>query len=122
MSVDPSRLSVCVESLRHDGLISERFKDTEAADEWRAAMRRACRARHLRIRTFLVPTGPGKDDEAGVTAYVHHIDHVVTDAERRAVAEAMGDLVSGRPPVPFTERVRKAKREMMRVIPRARDY
>jgi hypothetical protein len=80
-------------------------------------MRRTCRARHLRIRTFLVPTADGNDDEAGVTAYVHHIDHVVTGAELRAAAEAMGDLVSGRPSVPFAERVHRAQRKMMRVVP-----
>jgi hypothetical protein len=114
MSTDPSHLTAYVEVLRRDGLVSERFRDTEAADEWRTAMRRVCRAGHLRVRTFLVPKGGG-----GVIAYVHHIDHVVTDAERVAAAEAMGDLLSGRPPVPFAKRVRKAQRQVMRVIPRA---
>ena len=74
-------------------------------------------AADLRIRTFVVPARDGKDGEAGVTAYVHHIDHVVTAAELRAAAEAMGDLVSGGLQVPFAERLRKARRETMRVVP-----
>jgi hypothetical protein len=117
MSLDPSHLSACVESLRRDGLVSEDFKDTAAANEWRAAIRRTCRAADLRIRTFVVPARGGKDGEAGVTAYVHHIDHVVTAAELRAAAEAMGDLVSGGLQVPFAKRLRKARREKMRVVP-----
>jgi hypothetical protein len=117
MSADPSHLAPYVDALRRDGLVSERFRDAEVADEWRAAMRRACRGRNLRIRTFLVPTKRGDNQEAGVSAYVHHVDHVVTGAELAAAAEAMGDLISGRPPVPFTERVRKAQRETMRVVP-----
>jgi hypothetical protein len=112
MSTDPSHLTAYVEVLRRDGLVSERFRDTEAADEWRTAMRRVCRAGHLRVRTFLVPKGGG-----GVIAYVHHIDHVVTAAELSAAAQAMGDLVSGGPQVPFAERLRKARRETMRVVP-----
>jgi hypothetical protein len=52
-----------------------------------------------------------------VIAYVHHIDHVVTDAEHRVVAEAMGDLITGRPAVSFAERVHAAQRKMMRVVP-----
>jgi hypothetical protein len=117
MGADPSHLTAYVEALRRDGLVSERFRDAEGADEWRTAMRRACRARQLRIRTFLVPMKRGEDQEAGVTAYVHHIDHVVTGAEQAAAAEAMKDLLSARPSVPFVERVRKAQRQMMRVIP-----
>ena len=93
------------------------LQDTAAANEWRAAMRRTCRAADLRIRTFVVPARGGKDGEAGVTAYVHHIDHVVTAAELRAAAEAMGDLVSGGLQVPFAKRLRKARRETMRVVP-----
>jgi hypothetical protein len=65
----------------------------------------------------MVSAGADMDGEAGVTAYVHHIDHVVTAAELRAAAEAMGDLVSGGPQVAFAERLRKARRETMRVIP-----
>jgi hypothetical protein len=117
MSLDPSHLSACVESLRRDGLVSEDFRGTAAANEWRAAMRRTCRTTDLRIRTFAVPARGGKDGEAGVTAYVHHIDQVVTAAELRAAAEAMGDLVSGGPQVPFAGRLRKARRETMRVVP-----
>ena len=117
MSLDPSHLSARAEPLRRDGLVGEDFRDTDAADEWRAAMRRTCRAADLRIRTFVVPARGGKDGEAGVTAYVHHIDHVVTAAELRAAAEAMGDLVSGGLQVPFAKRLRKARRETMRVVP-----
>ncbi len=36
-----------MESLRRIGDVSKSFESAEAADEWRAAMRRACRAEHL---------------------------------------------------------------------------
>jgi hypothetical protein len=115
MSVDPSYLNTCVESLRRDGLISEHCSDTKVANEWRAAVRRACRAKHLRVRTFLVLARCDEDVETGVIAYAHHIDHVVTDAERRAVAEAVGDFLARRSTVPFAKRVHMAQRKMMRV-------
>src|SRR5262249_49785075 len=103
-------------SLRRDGLISKQFDSADAADEWRTAMRRACRAEHLRVRTFLGPVVHGEDGSAKLVVYVHHRDHVVTDAEQRAAAEAMGDFVAGRPAVPFSQRVHAARRKTMRVV------
>jgi len=94
----------------------EQFDDADAADEWRAAMRHACRAEHLRIRTFLGPAAHGEDGRTKLVVYVHHRDHVITNAERRAAAEAMEDLVAGRPTVPFSQRVLAARRKMIRVV------
>jgi hypothetical protein len=76
---------------------------------------RRIEAKHLRVRTFLVVARCDEDVETGVIAYAHHIDHVVTDAERRAVAEAVGDFLAGRSTVPFAKRVHMAQRKMMRV-------
>jgi len=47
VSVDASPLRVYVESLRLFGQVSAEFESDEAADQWRAAIRRACRAEHL---------------------------------------------------------------------------
>ena len=74
-----------MESLRQTGLISEQFDSAEAADEWRAAMRRACRAEHVRFRTFTAHRH-ADDGTLGVVAFVQDRDHVVEDAMLRAAA------------------------------------
>lgn len=83
MSADLSEIRVSIESLRNVGLVSKEFDSDGAADEWRAAMRGACRAEHLRIRTFKALV-PANDGSVSLRAFVQHMDHVVTDEERQA--------------------------------------
>ena len=84
VSVDASRLRVYVESLRLFGQVSEEFESDEAADEWRAAIRRACRG----IKTFRLRQN---SDEGAlrVTLFVLDKDHVVTLAQKVASVEAL---------------------------------
>lgn len=50
-----------VDRLRRDGSLVARFKSGEEAAAWRAAIRRACRADGLRIRTGLATGGRNVD-------------------------------------------------------------
>jgi len=58
------------EELRRDGSVVVRLPGGRETQEWRAAMRRACRAAGLRVRT-------GVSDD-GEVAWAYHVDHVVT--------------------------------------------
>lgn len=93
MSVDVSRLREYVKSLRHVGQVSSNFESDDAADEWRAAIRRACRAEHLRIQTFRWRQHSA-DGTLRVTLLVLDKDHVVTVDQASAATEAI--------PVPST--------------------
>lgn len=99
----------CVEVLRRDGSVVVQLGNTQEVAEWRSAMRRACRAAGLRIRTGL----SGAD---GVT-WAYHVDHVVTEAAERAARRAVEKALDGQPPVPFHELVRDEQRQMLRVVP-----
>ena len=110
MSAEDAAINRDLERLRRDGSVVARFGSAEDAAAWRTAMRRACRAAGLRIRTGLA----NADDRI---AWVYHVDHVVTEAEnraaRRAIEAAYGD---DRPRVPFQELVREEQRRMLRVV------
>ena len=109
MSAEDAAIKRDLEKLRRDGSVVARFGSAEEAAAWRAAMRRACRTAGLRIRTGLA----NADDRI---AWVHHVDHVVTEAAqraaRRAIEAAYGD---DEPHVPFHELVREEQRRMLRV-------
>jgi hypothetical protein len=86
-----------------------RFDSGEDTEEWRAAMRRACRAAGLRVRT-----GLANADERIVWAW--HVDHELTEAGERAARRAMEAAYNGEPRVPFHELVREEQRKMLRVV------
>jgi len=75
-----------MESLRRIGDVSKSFESAEAADEWRAAMRRACRAEHLRVRTRIFDA-----DDGTLLAIAVDLDrnHVATDAWISAAVNAL---------------------------------
>jgi hypothetical protein len=97
-----------VEMLRRDGTVAGKFSSSEEAAAWRAAMRRACRAAGLRIRTGLADA-----DER--IAWVYHVDHVLTEAENRAARRAI-DAYNDGPRVPFHQMVREEQRKMLQVV------
>jgi hypothetical protein len=98
-----------VNELRRDGSVVARFDSAEEAAEWRAAMRRACRAAGLRIRT-----GLANGDRR--IAWAHHVDHEVTEADERAARRAIEAAYNDEPRVPFHELVREEQRKMLRVV------
>jgi hypothetical protein len=99
VSVDLPLVRESVESLRRVGLASRQFGTEDAAKDWRAAMRRACRAEHLRIRT-LICREPGEDGAMRLGVYVHHMDRVVIVEELSAVVEALPVPPGLRPAIP----------------------
>jgi hypothetical protein len=98
-----------VDTLRRDGSLVARFNSGEEAVAWRAAIRRACRAAGLRIRT-----GLANADER--IAWVYHVDHTLTEAGERAARRAMEAAYNGEPRVPFHQLVREEQRKMLRVV------
>jgi hypothetical protein len=98
-----------MEDLRRDGSLVVRLAGVREAREWRAAMRRACRAAGLRVRT-------GVSGE-GVVAWAYHVDHVVTSASLRAADRAIEAAFAGEMTVPFPELVLQEQRKMLRVVP-----
>jgi hypothetical protein len=110
MSAEDAAVKRDIEKLRRDGSVVARAGSAEEAGAWRAAMRRACRAAGLRIRTGLA----NGDDRI---AWVYHLDHVVTEAAERAARRAIEAAYSDdQPQVPFHELVREEQRGMLRVV------
>jgi hypothetical protein len=95
-----------VDVLRRDGTVVARCESANEAAAWRAAMRRACRAAGLRIRT-----GLANADER--IAWAWHIDHVLTEAGDRAARRAMEAAYDDGPHVPFHELEREEQKKMM---------
>jgi hypothetical protein len=98
-----------VDRLRRDGSLVARSNSGEEAAVWRAAIRRACRAAGLRIRT-----GLANADER--IAWVYHVDHTTTEAGQGAARRAMEAGYNGEPHVPFHQLVREEQRKMLRVV------
>ena len=110
MSTEDVAIKRDLEKLRRDGSVVARFGSAEEATAWRTAMRRACRAAGLRVRTGLAHADDG-------IAWAHHVDHVVTEAENRAARRAMEAAYSDdQPQVPFHELVREEQRRMLRFV------
>jgi hypothetical protein len=107
MSAEDAAIKGDLEKLRRDGSAVARFGSAEEAAAWRAAMRRACRTARLRVRTGLA----NADDRI---AWVHHLDHVVTEAAERAARRAIEAAYSDdQSQVPFHELVREEQRKML---------
>jgi hypothetical protein len=98
--------------LRRDGSVVVSTADVGDVEEWRRAVRRACRAVGLRIRTGVTASG---------AAWVDHLDHVVTKAEMQAVARAVHNTLAGEPTRPFHELVREEQRKRFTVLDGATD-
>lgn len=98
-----------LEELCRDGSVMVRTPSVRAAQEWRAAMRLACRAAGLRVRTGLSGDGGA--------AWAYHVDHEVTEASRRASERAIEAAYAGEVTAPFHELVRQEQRKMLRAIP-----
>jgi hypothetical protein len=109
MSSQDAAVALHVDVLRRDGSVVARFSSSEEAAAWRAAMRRACRAAGLRVRTGLANT-----DER--MAWALHVDHVLTEAGDRAARRAIDAAYNGESRVPFHELVREEQRKMLRVV------
>lgn len=110
MDAEDEELKGDLEKLRRDGSVVDRFDSASDAARWRTALRRACRAADLRVRTGL----PNGDDRI---AWAHHVDHVVTDAARRAAFRAIeAAYADDAPDVPFHELVRDEQRKMLRIV------
>jgi hypothetical protein len=100
----------CAEVLRRDGSVVARLATAAQRQEWRAGIRRVCRAAGLRVRTGLSADGE--------VAWAYHVDHVVTEASSRAACRAVEAAFSGEvPPAPFHELVRQEQRKMLRLVP-----
>ncbi len=109
MGSEEAAIARQVDVLRRDGSVVARFDSGEDAEEWRAAMRRACRAAGLRVRTGLA------NADARI-AWAYHVDHQLTEAGERAARRAMDAANNGEPRVPFHELVREEQRKMLRVV------
>ena len=109
MDAHDDAISRQVDVLRRDGTVVARFNSGKEATAWRAAMRRACRAAGLRIRT-----GLSNADER--IAWVWHVDHVLTEAGERAARRVIEAAYNDEPRVPFHELVREEQRKMLRVV------
>ena len=96
-----------LEILRRDGSVVVAATDIGDVDAWRRDVRQACRAAGLHVRT-------GVNDHGAVWAY--HADHVGTDAELHAAGQALSNLLSGKPSVPFHELVREEQRKRLAVV------
>ena len=99
----------CAEVLRRDGSVIAALATAAERQEWRAGIRRACRAAGLRVRTGLSADGE--------VAWAYHVDHVVTEASSRAASRAIEAAYAGAPPAPFHELVRQEQRKMLRLVP-----
>ena len=101
-----------LEALRRDGSVTTRWATAEEATRWRAGMRRVCRAARLRVRTG------ASQGQRGMVAWAVHADHVVTAAQAEAANQAIEAVLDGEPlPAPFHVLVRRAQREMLRLVP-----
>lgn len=110
MSVPEYYLRRCAEVLRRDGSVVADLPAAADRQEWRAGIRRVCRAAGLRVRTVL--------SADGAVAWAYHVDHVVTGASSRAASRAIEAAFSGEPSlVPFHELVRQEQRKMLRLVP-----
>jgi hypothetical protein len=110
MSSEDTSLGRDLEVLRRDGSVLAQFASAEKANEWRAAMRRACRTAALRVRTGVT--------EDGRSAWAHHVDHIVTEADLQAAARAIDAALTGdQPPTSYHELVRQEQRKMLRAVP-----
>lgn len=96
-----------VDVLRRDGAVVVSTVEVGDVEEWRRAVRRACRAAGLRIRTGVSKSG---------RAWVEHVDHVVTEAEMQAVARTVDNALGGGPKRPFHELVREERRKQLTVV------
>lgn len=105
--VSEPRVDAVLEVLRRDGSVVVSTADVGDVEEWRRAIRRACRVAGLRIRTGVTASG---------LAWVDHLDHVVTTAEMQAVARALHNAVAGEPKRPFHELVREEQRKRLTVV------
>ena len=66
----------------------------------------------LRVRTG------ASQGQRGVVAWAVHADHVVTAAQAEAASRAIEAALDGEPlPAPFHVLVRRAQREMLRLVP-----
>jgi hypothetical protein len=109
MGFEDAAIARQVDALRRDGSVVAGFDSGEEAEEWRAAMRRACRAARLRVRT-----GLANADER--IAWASHVDHEVTEADERAARRAIEAAYNDELRVPFHELVREEQRKMLRVV------
>jgi hypothetical protein len=109
MGSEDAAIARQVDVLRRDGSVVARFDSGEEAGEWRAAMRLACRAAGLRVRT-----GLANGDER--IAWASHVDHQVTEADERAARRAIEAAYNDEPRVPFHELVREEQRKMLQVV------
>lgn len=109
MSVEEQYVRHCAEVLRRDGSVIARLGSAADTKEWRAGIRRACRAAGLRVRTGL--------SADGAVAWAYHVDHVVTQASSRAASRAIEAAFSGEATAPFHELVRQEQRKMLRLVP-----
>lgn len=98
--------------LRRDGSVVVSTADVGDVEEWRRAIRRACRAAGLRIRTGVTANG---------LAWVDHLDHVVTTAEMQAVARTFHNALAGEPKRPVHELVREEQRKRLTVVDGPKD-
>jgi hypothetical protein len=99
-----------LDALWRDGWVTATWTVAGQAAEWRAGMRRVCRAAGLRVRT-----GASED---GMLAWAVHVDHVVTAAETEAASRAVEAALAGEPQAaPFHVLVRREQRKMLRVVP-----
>lgn len=104
----------CAEVLRRDGSVVTRLASAADREQWRAGIRRVCRAAGLRVRTGL--------SADGALAWAYHVDHVVTEASSRAATRAIEAGFAGEDlPVPFHELVREEQRKMLRLVPGHKD-
>lgn len=74
--------------LRSNGVVSEQFQDLQSANEWRAALRRACRVDHLMVRTFISPE-QASDATVRVVAYAQDQERLITVEEMQRAVEAL---------------------------------
>jgi len=111
MSAGEHYLRGDLEVLRRDGWVTATWAAAGQAAQWRAAMRRACRAAGLRVRT-------GASEDA-TRAWAVHVDHVVTAAETEAANRAIEAALTGKPQLaPFHALARQEQRKMLRSVPR----
>jgi hypothetical protein len=80
MNIDLPEVRDSIESLRSVGLFSRTFATEQEANDWRSAMRRACRTEHLRVRTFNWPERGG-DGTVRLRVYVEHLDRAPVSLE-----------------------------------------
>ncbi len=66
------------------------FEDEEAAEKWRAAIRQACRAKRVKVRTSISkPSGDPNDGRLRIVVNIWDADRVVTDAEKWRIVNAL---------------------------------